>query len=135
VVWSATYTAFGEAAVDPSSTITNNLRFPGQYFDEETGKHYNWHRYYDPRTGRYTQVDPIGFAARTSQSGPIRHRFNFIYERRTGKWLPVNITYADGKINGRFMALVGVSSPGFPAITEPAALKFDKGWTALFKGQ
>lgn len=32
VVWSATYDAFGKATIDASSTITNNLRFPGQYF-------------------------------------------------------------------------------------------------------
>ncbi|PLY04476.1 MAG: hypothetical protein C0622_02810 [Desulfuromonas sp.] len=62
VVWSATYAAFGLAVVDESSTITNNLRFPGQYFDAETGGGNNWNRYYDPGTGRYTQVDPIGFA-------------------------------------------------------------------------
>jgi RHS repeat-associated protein len=61
VVWSATYTAFGEATVDPSSTVTNNLRFPGQYYDAETGKHYNLHRYYDPKAGRYISEDPIGF--------------------------------------------------------------------------
>ncbi|MCP4403322.1 MAG: hypothetical protein GY801_39190, partial [bacterium] len=60
VVWSATYSAFGQANVEVE-TITNNLRFPGQYYDAETGLHYNFQRYYDPVTGRYVSVDPIGF--------------------------------------------------------------------------
>ena len=37
-----------------------NLRCPGQYFDSETGKHYNYFRDYDPSVGRYIQSDPIG---------------------------------------------------------------------------
>jgi RHS repeat-associated protein len=60
-VWSAKYSSFGEALIDLSSTVINNLRFPGQYFDNETGLYFNYHRYYDPRTGRYLKVDPIGF--------------------------------------------------------------------------
>ena len=39
-----------------------NPRFPGQYFDRETGLHYNYFRDYDPRTGRYVEADPIGLA-------------------------------------------------------------------------
>ena len=37
-----------------------NLRFPGQYYDAETGQHQNWHRSYDPTSGRYGQPDPAG---------------------------------------------------------------------------
>jgi len=41
--------------------VENNLRFPGQYFDAETGLHQNYFRDYDPKTGRYIQADPIFF--------------------------------------------------------------------------
>jgi len=34
--------------------------FPGQYYDQETGLHYNYFRYYDPSTGRYITSDPTG---------------------------------------------------------------------------
>jgi RHS repeat-associated protein len=61
VVWSAYYSSFGKAEVDPESTVVNNLRFPGQYFDAETGLHYNWWRCYEPKVGRYLRIDPIGF--------------------------------------------------------------------------
>ena len=37
-----------------------NLRFPGQYYDSETGLNQNWNRDYDPIVGRYVESDPIG---------------------------------------------------------------------------
>ncbi|TDR25012.1 RHS repeat-associated core domain-containing protein, partial [Hydromonas duriensis] len=40
--------------------FTNPIRFQGQYFDHETGLHYNRHRYYDPHSGRFVSRDPIG---------------------------------------------------------------------------
>jgi RHS repeat-associated protein len=58
IAWEAHYRPFGETVT--SGSLTFNLRFPGQYHDAETGLHYNWHRYYDPQTGRYLTSDPIG---------------------------------------------------------------------------
>jgi len=57
--WPILGNAFGEAA--PTGSITLNLRFPGQYFDVETGMNYNYFRDYEPGTGRYVESDPIGF--------------------------------------------------------------------------
>lgn len=62
ILWRQRQKAFGEITVDNTPTITNNLRFPGQYFDQETQTHYNFFRDYDPKTGRYVQGDPVRFA-------------------------------------------------------------------------
>ena len=58
---------FDWPAVDPFganqptiNTIGFNIRYPGQYYDTETAYHYNYHRYYNPKTGKYLQADPIG---------------------------------------------------------------------------
>jgi RHS repeat-associated protein len=60
VVWEASYKPFGEVDVGTNSTVVNNFRFPGQYLDEETGLHYNYHRYYISLAGRFINADPIG---------------------------------------------------------------------------
>jgi len=60
VVWKARVEAFGKTTVEAGATVVNNLRFPGQYFDAETGMHYNYFRDYEPGIGRYLQSDPIG---------------------------------------------------------------------------
>ncbi|PIE74412.1 MAG: hypothetical protein CSA18_05215 [Deltaproteobacteria bacterium] len=58
-MWQAEYEPFGRASVS-INLIGNDFRFPGQYYDSESGLHYNWNRYYDPETGRYISADPIG---------------------------------------------------------------------------
>jgi RHS repeat-associated protein len=59
VVWAIDYLPFGQAEITVG-TIENNIRFAGQYYDSETGLHYNYHRYYNPAIGRYLTPDPIG---------------------------------------------------------------------------
>ena len=46
IVWSAVYKSYGNLTID-YQTISQPLRLPRQYFDEESGLHYNRHRYYD----------------------------------------------------------------------------------------
>ncbi len=59
VVWRATYLPHGEVyTITGSATL--DQRFPGQWFQLESGLHYNWHRHYDPTLGRYIQPDPLG---------------------------------------------------------------------------
>jgi RHS repeat-associated protein len=65
VAWSAQYKAWGEAREAISEAgrragFRNPIRFQGQYFDDETGLHYNRYRYYDPWSGRFISKDPIG---------------------------------------------------------------------------
>jgi RHS repeat-associated protein len=59
--WSSINNPFGEQ--QPTSTVgyVYNLRFPGQYYDAESGLHYNMARFYDPLSGRYGQADPLGY--------------------------------------------------------------------------
>ncbi|MDQ1832764.1 RHS repeat-associated core domain-containing protein, partial [Massilia scottii] len=46
-----------------SGTFTFNLRMPGQYYDRSTNLFHNYHRDYDPQSGRYIQSDPVGLVA------------------------------------------------------------------------
>ncbi|MFI1796997.1 putative T7SS-secreted protein [Streptomyces sp. NPDC020379] len=62
VAWQSRATLWGTTAWPTGSTAYTPLRFPGQYFDPETGLHYNFHRHYDPETGRYLSADPLGLA-------------------------------------------------------------------------
>jgi RHS repeat-associated protein len=75
VVWTWESEAFGNSLPeqDPSGlgNFVFNLRFPGQYYDQETGLHYNMARYYNPRTGRYDESDPIGLRAGINTYGYV----------------------------------------------------------------
>ena len=69
VVWSASYLPFGgEYQITGPASL--DARFPGQWFQMESGLAYNWHRHYDASLGRYTQPDPLGFV-----DGPSRYAY------------------------------------------------------------
>jgi RHS repeat-associated protein len=58
--WSAWLEPYGLAQVDHGSDIELSLRFPGHWYDPETGLQYNRFRYYSPELARYLQADPAG---------------------------------------------------------------------------
>ncbi|CBL43863.1 Rhs family protein [gamma proteobacterium HdN1] len=68
VVWEGVRKPFGETE-EVVATVRQPIRFPGQYFDGETGLAYNLMRDYDARVGRYVQSDPIGLAGGVSAYG------------------------------------------------------------------
>ncbi|MBZ6086989.1 hypothetical protein KVH02_01465 [Streptomyces olivaceus] len=60
LAWRSRSTLWGVTAWAAESSAYTPLRFPGQYFDPESGLHYNFHRYYDPETACYITPDPLG---------------------------------------------------------------------------
>ncbi|NVK41086.1 MAG: RHS repeat protein [Oceanospirillaceae bacterium] len=113
VVWRWEPRPFGDNLPDEDpdgngQLLVLNLRFPGQYFDAETGLYYNYFRDYDPATGRYIESDPIGLEGGLNTyvyvfSNPLAYMDPFGLEggffqgvdksilRRTTPWIPKSI--------------------------------------------
>ncbi len=127
VVWSARYSAFGEATVDGSSTIENPLRFPGQYFDGETGVHHNYLRNYEPGIGTYLEQDPYGVAF----TGPNRYGYAGLnpanYFDPTGEIIPVLV------VGAKVLWVAGMAYTGFEAYQCWESLMEDP-CAAIFEG-
>ncbi|MFJ2399505.1 putative T7SS-secreted protein [Streptomyces sp. NPDC087843] len=62
IAWRTRSTLWGTTAWADNSSAYTPLRFPGQYYDPETGLHYNYFRHYDPETARYLTPDPLGLS-------------------------------------------------------------------------
>jgi RHS repeat-associated protein len=122
-VWNATYTPFG--GVHTSTGTLPTARFPGQWFQSESGLHQNWMRDYDPTTGRYLQADPLGLIAGMNVYGYANHSpMMFIDPNGEIAFLPAMLAGAavgmvagylqTGCIEGAAMgALVGAGFGGF----------------------
>ncbi|MCX5385036.1 RHS domain-containing protein [Streptomyces sp. NBC_00083] len=63
MAWRTRSTLWGATTWNTDAHAYTPLRFPGQYFDPETGLHYNYFRHYDPETARYLSPDPLGLVA------------------------------------------------------------------------
>jgi RHS repeat-associated protein len=61
VTWAADFHGWGALRADQGLGVPQPLRYQGQYFDRETGLHYNLSRYYDPDCGHFMSPDPVGF--------------------------------------------------------------------------
>lgn len=73
IAWRTRSTLWGTTAWAAESTAYTPLRFPGQYFDPETGLHYNYFRHYDPETARYLTKDPLGLCPAPNPTSYVRN--------------------------------------------------------------
>jgi len=114
IVWRWEGEAFGSAQAEEISLgdplLTVNLRFPGQYFDEEAELHYNYYRTYDPSLGRYLTADPIGILQdysdpqmqvairqgilQPSSGSSLNHVYNYVDQNPTNVIDPFGLFYS-----------------------------------------
>ncbi|MFC4464983.1 RHS repeat-associated core domain-containing protein [Streptomyces xiangluensis] len=78
IAWRTRTSLWGITSWASSSTAYTPLRFPGQYFDPETGLHYNFFRHYDPETARYVSLDPLGLTPGPNPLGYVNNPFVWI---------------------------------------------------------
>ncbi|MCW7946789.1 type IV secretion protein Rhs [Streptomyces hygroscopicus] len=77
IAWHTRSTLWGATAWAANSTTYTPLRFPGQYFDPETGLHYNYFRHYDPETARYLTPDPLGLAPAPNPAAYVHNPYTW----------------------------------------------------------
>ena len=101
--WEGSYRTWGNTRkVQATGQIQQNLRFQGQYFDEETGLHYNRFRYYDPEIGRFVSQDPIGLEGGVNQ---------FVFAFNPTGWLdPLGLAATGTMVPGSGLRAEGIGT-------------------------
>ncbi|MFE9335931.1 putative T7SS-secreted protein [Streptomyces sp. NPDC007063] len=77
IAWRTQSTLWGTTTWHTDSTAYTPLRFPGQYYDPETGLHYNYFRYYDPATARYVTPDPLGLGPAPNNTSYVHNPYSW----------------------------------------------------------
>lgn len=88
-----------------TGNVQQNMRFPGQWALKESPFFYNWHRFYDPETGRYITSDPIGF------EGGDSNMFGYVLSN------PINFKDPNGQISILAVTTVILTAAGIYTAT------------------
>ncbi|MED0636136.1 RHS repeat-associated core domain-containing protein, partial [Escherichia marmotae] len=125
LVWAGYQAGFGENRGDISNSgayFEQPLRLPGQYFDEETGLHYNLFRYYAPECGRFISQDPIG----------LRGGLNlYAYAPNPLSWIdPLGLFGCGPKAQQHILHGDGPGSGGHMWLGQPGKTTFPQSWDA-----
>ncbi|WP_406827995.1 RHS repeat-associated core domain-containing protein [Microbulbifer sp. ARAS458-1] len=106
VVWNVSYKTYGNLAITHREEIAQPIRFQGQYFDEESGLHYNRFRYFDPDHGLFLTQDPIGLLGGVN---------NYRYAPNPLNWIdPFGLSCKEQPVHDPSLATEIVTFPGEP---------------------
>ncbi|MDD1151745.1 DUF6531 domain-containing protein [Pseudomonas sp. TNT2022 ID357] len=120
-LWQAANDEFASSNVVPINKTTCPIRFPGQYYDEESGLHYNRHRYYDPETAQYLSPDPLGLGGGTRPQGYVDNPLSWVDPSGLQMVSPKTILYSQSSINPMFEGNTGsVSDLKHRLINDPS---------------
>ncbi|MGE6737114.1 RHS repeat-associated core domain-containing protein [Streptomyces sp. NPDC059900] len=101
IAWRARATLWGSTAWAADSVAYTPLRFPGQYYDPETGLHYNHFRTYDPETARYLSPDPLGLAPAPNPVSYVSNPLTWADPLGLAPSCDLEIEYGTPDIHGR----------------------------------
>ncbi len=131
VVWKSQAFAF-YSTITADSIGGFNLRYPGQYYDAESGFAYNGARYYDPATGRYLESDPLGigggintyaYAGGNPLSFVDPNGLYYIYDQATGEITHVEPGGPITSLGKGYAGLgIGLNNPAFQGVSNIGVL-------------
>ncbi|MEU9897710.1 DUF6531 domain-containing protein [Streptomyces phaeochromogenes] len=119
--WRARSTLWGKTAWTADATAYTPLRFPGQYYDEETGLHYNYFRHYDPETARYLSPDPLGIAPAPNPVAYITNPHRWTDPLGLSPYVAIDTNPMIDALNGSRTADVDAALAGRAPVLSPQA--------------